>query len=110
MGAMNRNSVISLLIGVLLGAGGYYIVDRTVSPAGMEVQPTVAEQPTPLPPVAAGEAQETEEAPADTPEAAAVSEALPDVAAEPEALPEAATEPEALPEAATEPEAEATQQ
>jgi hypothetical protein len=66
---MNRNSVIALLIGVVLGAGGYYIVDRIARPIEMEAQPAMAEEPAPLPSVAAEGAMKTEEAVAEMPEA-----------------------------------------
>jgi hypothetical protein len=83
---MNRNSVISLLIGVVLGAGGYYIVDWIAQPTEIETQPAVAEEPAPLPSVAAEGAMETEEAVAEMPEAEA-AEAPPEPAAEPETEP-----------------------
>lgn len=60
---MNRNSVIALLVGVVLGVGGYYIVDRIASaPGPMPVDAEAAALGTeePLAEVAAEEATEPE--------------------------------------------------
>ncbi len=95
---MNRNSVISLLIGVVLGAGGYYIVDRTAGSTEMDTQPAVAEEPAPLPSVGAEGAMETEELVAEMPEAEVAEFAeISEISEVAEAQPEAATEPETEP-------------
>ena len=88
---MNRNSVISLIIGVVLGAGGYYILDRGAEPAETDAQPIAAEETEALPPVAAEGMMEAAEAV----EAEEVSEALSEL--DPEALPEPVMEPETEP-------------
>lgn len=92
---MNRNSVISLIIGVVLGAGGYYILDRGAEPAETDAQPIAAEETEALPPVAAEGLMEAAEEAAEAVEAEEVSEALSEL--DPEALPEPVMEPETEP-------------
>ncbi len=94
---MNRNSIISLIIGVVLGAGGYYILDRDAGPAETEAQPMAAEETEALPPVAAGMMEAAEEATeAVEAEAEEVSEALSEL--DPGAMSEPVMEPVMEPE------------
>ena len=92
---MNRNSIISLIIGVVLGAGGYYILDRDAGPAETEAQPMAAEETEALPPVAAGMMEAAEEA-TEAVEAEEVSEALSEL--DPGAMSEPVMEPVMEPE------------
>ena len=92
---MNRNSVIALIIGVVLGAGGYYIVDRGAEPTDTEAQPMAAEETEALPPVAAEGLMEAAEEAAESLEVEDAAEAVSELM--PEVLPEPVIEPETEP-------------